>query len=72
MAKSRQKKPRVLYKGVFNLSREMIIKYLYASSPTQAKVYMMRRIAIEQGVPYSYVFNTFDGSKDNFKIEEES
>jgi hypothetical protein len=67
---AKDKKPRKLYKGVFNLSREMIIKYLRASSPEQAKVYMMRRIAAEHGVPYSYVFGAFDGSKDNYKIKE--
>lgn len=69
---AKDKKPRILYKGVFNLSREMVIKYLYASSPAQAKVYMMRRIADEAQVPYTYVFGMFDGSRDNFKIEEET
>jgi hypothetical protein len=68
---AKSKKPRILYKGVFNFSYEMVIKYLYASSPGQAKIYMMRRIAVEHGVSCAHVFGLFDGSKDNFRIEVE-
>jgi len=69
--KVKEKKKKVLYKGVFNFSHEMIIKYLCAFTANQAKVLMMRRIAKEHGVSYGCVFDLFDGSKDNFRIEEE-
>lgn len=64
----RKKGPK--WRGVFNFSRQVVIKYLHAHSKAQAKIFMMRRIAKEHNVPYSYVFGEFDGSKDNYLIEE--
>ena len=59
------------WRGVFNFNHQVVIKYLHAYSKAQAKVFMLRRIATEQDVSYGVVYNIFDGSKDNFTIEEE-
>lgn len=64
-------KHKKLWRGVFNFRHQVVIRYLQAYSAAQAKVLMMRRIAQEHGVPYSYVFRLFDGSIDNFEITEE-
>lgn len=61
-----------LYCGVFNFKRERYIEYVYAYTPLQAKMIIMRRIANKQGVPLSWVCNYFNGAKDNFKIEPET
>ena len=66
------KKNKVLYKGYFNLSREIIIRRAYAYSDAQAKALMIRRIAKEKGLIGSGgLFKVFDGSKDNYSIEIE-
>jgi hypothetical protein len=59
------------WRGVFNFNHQVIIKYLHAYSKAQAKVFMLRRIAAEQEVSYGAVYSMFDGSKDNYTIEEE-
>jgi len=59
------------YKGVFNYRAGIDIEYTYAHSPTQAKVFMMRRLAIKHDVSYQTVFGMFNGEKPNFLIEEE-
>jgi len=63
------KLPQQLYKGVFNYSCEMIIKYAYAPSPASAKTRMINQLAKEHDVHPSHVFGIFDGSKDNYRIE---
>lgn len=53
------------------MGHQVIIRRLYAYTEPQAKVLFLRRIAKEHGVPYGYVFNEFNGEKENFSIEEE-
>jgi hypothetical protein len=66
------KKNKTFYKGYFNLGNEVIIRCLYAYSPLQAKNLMIRRIAREKGLAgMGGLFKVFDGSRDNYKIEEE-
>ncbi len=60
-----------LWRGVFNFRHQIVVRYLRAYSAEQAKVLMMRRIAKEHGVPYSYVFGLFEGHQDNYTISEE-
>jgi hypothetical protein len=61
-----------LYKGYFNLSNEVIVRYVNANSPAQAKNFMIRRIAKEKGlVGMGGLFKVFDGTKDNYEIKEE-
>jgi len=60
-----------LYRGVFNYRAGIETQYAKAHSPQQAKVFMMRRLAIKHDVSYQIVFGMFDGSKPNFIIEEE-
>lgn len=64
-------KPKKFFKGIFNLSYQMIVKYRWAFTKQQAKVFFMREIAREHNIPYNYVFSMFNGEKDNFSIEEE-
>jgi deferrochelatase/peroxidase EfeB len=62
-----------LYKGCFNLSREIIIRRAYAYSKEQARALLIRRIAKEKGLAGSGgLFKVFDGSKDNYSIEIET
>ncbi len=60
-----------LYKGIFNYSCEMVIKYTHAPSPKAAKMRMINQLAKDHGVHASVVYGIFDGSKDNYRIEEE-
>ena len=60
-----------LYKGIFNYSHEMVIKYSHAPSKASAKMRMINQLAKEHGVHASVVYGIFDGSKDNYRIEEE-
>lgn len=64
-------KDKELYKGIFNLSQEVIIMRSTATSEGKAKTSMLFRIAKKHQVPLKYVFGLFDGSKDNFIIEKE-
>jgi hypothetical protein len=63
---------KVLWKGAFNYSREMEIRYAYAYSGRQAKVLMMRQLANDHEVSYQVVFSMFNGDKPNFTIEKEA
>ena len=69
--KKKERGPSKNWRGVFNFNHQVIIKYLHAYSKEQAKVFMLRRIASEQNVSYGVVYSMFNGSKDNFAIEEE-
>ena len=60
-----------LYRGVFNYRSGLETEYAHAHSPAQAKVFMMRRMAIKHEVPYQTVFGMFNGNKPNYIIEEE-
>ncbi len=64
-------KDKKLWRGVFNFRSGLETEYTYAYSPQQAKVFMMRRMAINHGVSYQTVFGMFNGEKPNFIIEEE-
>ncbi len=61
----------MLWRGVFNFRSGLETEYAYAHSPAQAKVFMMRRMAINHDVSYQTVFGMFNGDKPNFIIEEE-
>jgi hypothetical protein len=63
--------PRRLYKGLFNFRSGLETEYANANSDKQAKVFMMRRMAIKHDVSYQTVFGIFNGEKPNFIIEEE-
>ena len=65
-------KVKTLYKGAFNYSREMEIRYAHAYSGRQAKVLMMRQLANDHDVSYQTVFAMFNGDKPNFTIEKEA
>ena len=61
-----------LFKGVFSFRCEIERHYSKAGSKEQAKVFMLRKIAIKHEVPYSFVYGMFDGNKNNYFIEEET
>ncbi len=65
------KKPTYLWCGTFNYSREVIIIYTNAPTWASAKNRLLRRLAIDHGVNYQYVYGMFDGSKQNYTIEKE-
>lgn len=60
-----------LWKGVFIYSHEMAIKYTHASSEKAAKMRMINQLAKDHGVHPSVVYGIFDGSKNNYRVEEE-
>lgn len=68
---SQEKSTKLRWKGIFNFQRELYIEYCYAYSKKQALVVMCRRIAKKQRVIPSLVMNYFDGTKDNYSIQEE-
>lgn len=63
------KKEKQFYQGVFSLSHQIVIDYIWAYSEHQAKAQMLRRIAKKHDVPYNYIFGMFNGNTDNYKIE---
>lgn len=66
-------KDKRLYKGIFVLGRETIIRRTQAHSEKQAKVFMIQRIAKEKRLAnVGCLAKVFDGHLDNFIIEEES
>ncbi len=69
MAKVKEKKPLLLWKGAFNYSRAILTVYSYATTEKGAKTKMINQIAKKHEVHPSHVFALFDGSKPNFKIE---
>jgi len=64
------KRPKNLYKGTYNWYGEVMTLYVHASDPQVAKVLFIRRIANKMGRSIITVQYYFDGSKDNFRIEE--
>ena len=66
------KPPKELYKGMFNLGSEIIIRRTYAKSEKQAKCFMLNRIIKEKGlVKGGWVYKLFDGTKDNYSVKKE-
>lgn len=64
-------KSKKLYKGVFSLGGEIIVRHLHAASKDQAKVFFIRRIAREKKLTgMGGLFKVFDGGKSNYVIEE--
>lgn len=62
---------KILWRGVYNFSHSILVRYAWAFSLAQAHAVMCRRIAKEHGVGYQHVFSVFDGSKPNYEIKEE-
>ena len=58
------------WRGRFSLNCTEFIMYCYAWSEVQAKEMFIRRIAKEQDVAFRLVRSIFDGSTDNYKIEQ--
>lgn len=63
--------PKILWRGAFNLRRQVFIEYVQAYSERQAWLICCRRIAKKTGVHVSVTMGEFDGSKDNFVIAVE-
>lgn len=61
----------MLWRGVFNYSCEMVIKYTHAPTEKAAKMRMINQLAKDHGVHASHVYAIFDGSKPNYRIQEE-
>lgn len=62
---------KILWKGLFNYSCGLERLFAYSYSKEQARIVMCRRLAKNHEVHPSIVLGMFDGSKDNFIIEEE-
>lgn len=63
-------KNKVLYRGVFNLGNEVIIRRTQAVSEKKAKANLLNRIIKEKGLAKgSWIYRLFDGTKDNYSIK---
>ena len=60
-----------MWRGAFNLNKEVSIEYAWTNSELQARFIMCRRIARKKGIHPSVVFGQFDGSHDNYRIQKE-
>ena len=67
----REKKSKVRYRGVFNMSHSVHILYCFAVSERKAYVNFCSQLAKKHGVEIVWVMAMFDGSKDNFSITVE-
>ena len=61
-----------LYKGTFNWHGEIHKLFTTATSPQQARNFMMKRLADELGMKPGGVRAYFDGKIDNWKVVRES
>lgn len=59
-----------LWSGIFMYSNEIIKKHTHAPTIKSAKMRMIHQLAKEHDVHPSHVYAIFDGSKDNYIIEE--
>ena len=59
------------WKGVFNYRCQMFVLYGWAVSEKKAWVEFCRRMAKQHGVNMGVVTVMFNGSSDNYRIEEE-
>ena len=62
--------PKLKYKGTFNWHGEIHTFYRYAISEDHAKELMLLALGKKLGRYFPLLRVYFDGSKDNFKIEE--
>jgi len=62
---------KICWKGIFNYRSGIERVYAYSYSKEQARLVMCRRLAKKHDVHPSVVLGMFDGSRDNFIIEEE-
>ena len=60
-----------LWKGIFMYQCEMERAYVYAHTERQAWLVFCRRLAKKHGVEPRVVMGLFDGSKNNYSIEQE-
>lgn len=67
----KEKKNKILWKGLFNYRCGIERLYAYAYSKEQARLIMCQRLAKKHEVHQSVVLMMFDGKKDNLIIEEE-
>lgn len=58
-----------LWRGIFNYSHEMVVKFSHAPTERAAKMRMINQLAKDHDVHPSTVYGIFDGSKDNYRIE---
>lgn len=59
-----------LFKGTFNYSGETYILYTHVSSPALAYYNFVNQLSKKLNVGKSTVMYKFDGSRDNYYIEE--
>lgn len=64
------KRSLLLWVGTFNYAHEVITKYTHAPTWAAAKSRMLHQLAKDHGVGYNSVYGIFDGTRDNFLIEE--
>ena len=64
----KSKREKLLFRGLFNWGSEVTKKYAWAYSGRQAKVFMLRQIAMDHRVEFNAVLKIFNGEKRNFKI----
>ena len=66
--KTREKRLKSLWAGVFNGQRYIHQLHCYAYSKAQARILFCRMIAKRLGVPVWRTLQYFNGDKDNFSI----
>lgn len=62
--------PKTLYRGVFAYKPIARVLYAYANTKRQAWFIFCKRLAKKDGVKLSDVMDLFDGSNNNYQIEE--
>lgn len=67
----KSKKCKSLFIGRFNLNRLSYVERCYAYSQKQAHFILCRRLAKKERVEPGMIYNLFDGSEDNFRVELE-
>lgn len=60
-----------LFRGIFNLTQEVLIERVYAASERQAWLLFCKRIAKRRQVSERQVMQIFNGTRDNFSIQLE-
>ena len=60
-----------IFRGAFNMNKEVFIEYAWANSELQARFVMCNRIAKKKKVHPGVIFSYFSGESDNYKIQKE-
>lgn len=62
---------KLLWRGVFNLNKQVFTLYAHAYTERQAWMIFCKRLSDKHDIGLNHVMNFFNGEKDNYEIKIE-